>query len=111
MNKVSIEILRSYFLPRKCSLGSCKCGYCKFMLRLFRQVPASNLKEGKLYINDVYEISFFYILVIFMMIILNFHLTHISRFSNVSCMSEELVKALSSGGAPDQPHYSIEHFD
>jgi hypothetical protein len=36
-------------------------------------------------------------LVIFMMIILNFHFTHISRFSNVSCMSDELVKALNSG--------------
>lgn len=58
--------------------------------------------------------SFFYILVIFMMIILNFHLTHISRFSNVSCMSEELIKALSSGGSnhnnEQQPVPSIDHF-
>jgi hypothetical protein len=34
-----------------------------------------------------------------LLLILNFHFTHISRFSNVSCMGEEIVKSIASNQA------------
>jgi hypothetical protein len=56
--------------------------------------------------------SFLVALWIFGLLILNFHFTHISRFSNVGCMGEEIVKAVAgAGGSPKGVESAIHNFD
>ena len=56
--------------------------------------------------------SFLVALWIFGLLILNFHITHISRFSNVGCMGEEIVKAVAgAGGSPKGVETAIHNFD